>query len=108
VPQDDLFPLEPRWRLAGARAEEIDQALAGIAIVTWRQLTLCPPLVGSGGRLLLSGSYLVSAEEAADFPGIVQQLARRHPSLRARTTGPWPPGSRPGIAQITAGTRGPG
>jgi Gas vesicle synthesis protein GvpL/GvpF len=108
VPQDDLFPLEPHWRLAGARAEEIDQALTEIAIVTWRQLTLCPPLIGSGGRLLLSGSYLVSAEETGDFPGIAAQLTSRHPSLRVRTTGPWPPGSRPGVAQITAGARGPG
>lgn len=108
VPQDDRFPLEPHWRRAGARAAEIDQALTDIAIGTWRQLTACPPLVGSGGRLLLSGSYLVSAAEAADFPRIVQQLTRRHPSLRVRTTGPWPPGSRPGSAQITAGARGPG
>lgn len=108
VPPDDRFPLEPHWRRAGARAAEIDQALTDIAIGTWRQLTPCPPLIGSGGRLLLSGSYLVSAAEAADFPGIVQQLTRQHPSLRARTTGPWPPGSRPGSAQITAGARGPG
>ena len=108
VPQDDLFPLEPHWRRAAARAEEIDQALTGIAIGTWRQLTVCPPLIGSGGRLLLSGSYLVRPQEAADFPGIAAQLTRRHPSLRVRTTGPWPPGSRPGAAQITAGARGPG
>jgi hypothetical protein len=108
VPQDDRFPLEPHWRRAGARAAEIDRALTDIAIGTWRQLTPCPPLIGSGGRLLLSGSYLVSAAEAADFPGIVQRLTRQHPSLRARTTGPWPPGSRPGSAQITAGARGPG
>jgi hypothetical protein len=107
-PQDDRFPLEPHWRLAGARAKEIDQALTDIAIVTWRQLTLCPPLIGSGARLLLSSSYLVSAAEAADFPGIVERLTSRHPSLRVRTTGPWPPGSRPGAAQITAGARGPG
>ena len=107
-PQDDRFPLEPHWRRAGARAAEIDQALTDIAIGTWRQLTVCPPLIGSGGRLLLSSSYLVSAEEAADFPGIVAQLTRRHPSLRVRTTGPWPPGSRPGAAPITSGARGPG
>jgi hypothetical protein len=107
-PQDDRFPLEPHWRQAGARAAEIDQALTDIAIGTWRQLTVCPPLIGSGGRLLLSGSYLVSAEEAADFPGIVEQLTRRHPSLRVRTTGPWPPASRPGAAHITAGAGGPG
>lgn len=103
-----MFPLEPHWRQAGARTEEIDQALTDIAIATWRQLTLCPPLIGSRGRLMLSGSYLVSAEEAADFPGIVQQLTGRHPSLRVSMTGPWPPRSLPEVAQIKAGTRGPG
>jgi hypothetical protein len=106
--QDDRFPLEPYWRRAGACAAEIDQALTDIAIATWRQLTVCPPLIGSGGRLLLSGSYLVSAQEASDFPRIAAQLTRRHPSLRVRTTGPWPPGSRPGAAHIAAGARRPG
>ena len=108
VPWDDMFPLEPHWRQAGARAAEIDQALTGIAIATWRGLTLGPPLIGSRGRLLLSGSYLVSADEAADFPGIVQRLTRRHPSLRVSMTGPWPPRSLPEIAQITADAPGPG
>jgi hypothetical protein len=103
-----MFPLEPHWRRAGARAEEIDRALTDIAIATWRQLTVRPPLIGSRGRLVLSGSYLVSAEEAADFPGIAQQLTGRHPSLRVRITGPWPPCSLPGVARIRAGTRGPG
>jgi hypothetical protein len=103
-----MFPLEPHWRRAGARAEEIDQALTDIAIATWRQLTVCPPLIGTRGRLVLSGSYLVSAEAAADFPAIVQQLTGRHPSLRVRMTGPWPPRPLLEIARIKAGTRGPG
>ena len=108
VPRDDMFPLEPHWRRAGARAAEIDQALTDIAIATWRQLTVRPPLIGSRGRLVLSGSYLVSGETAADFPGTVQQLAGLHPSLRVRLTGPWPSRSRPGMARIKAGTHGPG
>jgi hypothetical protein len=107
-PQDDRFPLESHWRRAGARAAEIDQALTAIATATWRQLTVRPPLIGSRGRLVLSSSYLVSGKTAADFPGIVQQLAGRHPSLRVRLTGPWPSRYRPGKAQITAGARGPG
>jgi len=108
VPWGDMFALEPHWRQAGARAEEIDQELTDIAIATWRQLAPCPPLIGSRGRLVLSGSYLVSPEKATDLPGIVQQLTRRHPPLRVRMTGPWPPCSLPETAQITAGTCGPG
>jgi hypothetical protein len=109
-PRDDTFPLEPHWRAAGARAGEIDRALTDAAIAAWRHPAACPPLIGSGGRLVLSGSYLVSAEGAADFPGIVRQFGGRDVSLQVRMTGPWPPCSLPGIgiAQIRAGTRGPG
>jgi hypothetical protein len=105
APRDDMFPLEPHWQQAGACAEEIDQALADVAIAARRELALCPGLIGSRGRLVLSGSYLVSAEEAADFPGIVQQLTGGHASLRGTVTGPWPPSSFTGHRPLEAQSR---
>jgi Gas vesicle synthesis protein GvpL/GvpF len=104
-PQDDRFPLEPHWRRASARAAEIDQALTDIAIATRRQLAPSPRLIGSRGRPALSGSYLVSAEKAADFPGIVQQLTGGHVSLRVTVTGPWPPSSFTGQRPLEAQSR---
>jgi hypothetical protein len=105
VQRDDVFPLEAHWQQAGACAEEIDQALTDIAIATRRQLAPSPRLIGSRGRPALSGSYLVSAEKAADFPGIVQQLTGGHVSLRVTVTGPWPPSSFTGQRPLEAQSR---
>lgn len=89
--RDDGFALEPYWRQAGACADEIDLALTGIALAARRQPPAGPRLIEGRGRLVLSGSYLVSGNEAAVFPETVQQLTRRHALLQARVAGPWSP-----------------
>src|SRR5882757_11106962 len=67
MPRDDAFPLEAHWQHACGCVEKIHRALTDIAIATRRQLAPGPRLIGSGGRPMLAGSNLVSAEQAADF-----------------------------------------
>ena len=47
--------------------------------------------IAMGGRLLLSGAYLVPAGEVERFKGVVAELDAAHPELTFVCTGPWPP-----------------
>ena len=66
-------------RLAG----ELHAPLAALA----REATRT---VGATQRLLLSGAYLVSKPEVAEFGALVERLQAEHPELGIVCTGPWP------------------
>jgi hypothetical protein len=65
-------------------AEELHAAVAAHA----RDSTRHP---SAGGRLVLSGSYLVPADAVEAFRREVGRLERAHPELALLCTGPWPP-----------------
>jgi hypothetical protein len=51
----------------------------------------------SGGRLVLSGAYLVDPDAIPAFLATVGQLEAKHPHLTFALTGPWPPYSFAGV-----------
>lgn len=89
--QDDEFAYEPRRHQAEACAAQIGQALSDIALAARQYPAPEPSLVGSAGRTVLNGAYLVPAEHAPGFATTVHELTREHPALRAEVSGPWPP-----------------
>jgi Gas vesicle synthesis protein GvpL/GvpF len=89
--QDDVFIHEPRWQQAEARAAQIGQALSDIALAARQYPAPDPPLVGSAGRTVLNGAYLLPAEHVRGFAATVHELTREHAALSAELSGPWPP-----------------
>ena len=53
----------------------------------------------SGGRLVLSGAYLVDPETIPAFREAVDRLESEHPQLTFALTGPWPPYSFAGVGE---------
>ena len=53
----------------------------------------------SGGRLVLSGAYLVDPERIPTFREALEQLESEHPELTFALTGPWPPYSFAAVAE---------
>jgi hypothetical protein len=51
----------------------------------------------SGGRLVLSGAYLVEPEAVPAFRAAVDSLESEHPQFTFALTGPWPPYSFAGV-----------
>jgi hypothetical protein len=88
---DDVFAHEPHWHQAEACAARIGQTLSGIALAARQYPAPDPPLVGSAGRTVLNGTYLLPADHAPGFAATVHELTREHAALRAEVSGPWPP-----------------
>lgn len=72
------------------RAEEVHQALSGLA----RAERLHPPqnreLAGYEGLMVLNGAYLVDSTRNDEFTATVQDIAENSTVLRVELTGPWP------------------
>jgi hypothetical protein len=41
--------------------------------------------------MTLNGAYLIDTARTDDFHALVRDLANRHPEIRVRVDGPWPP-----------------
>lgn len=72
-------------------ADEVHTALARYAEAAQRHAPQDPRLSGEKGSMVLNGAYLVDGQRAGEFADAVNALADRHPAVRLRMTGPWPP-----------------
>jgi hypothetical protein len=88
---DGLPSPEPLWVQAEACAEEIGQALSDVAVATRHRPSPDPRFGADSGWMVLNGAYLLEAERAEEFAGIVASVTAEHSALRADVTGPWPP-----------------
>ena len=86
-----LTARESRQQVAQASAEAVHGALAARAEGAGRHRPQDRRLSGEPGPMLLNGAYLVDARWAAEFADAVTELGQRHPAIRLKLTGPWPP-----------------
>jgi hypothetical protein len=98
-----LLARETGRQAALESAEAVHRALAARAEAAGRHRPQDRRLSGEPGSMLLNGAYLVEARLATGFAAAVTELAERHPTIRLKLTGPWPPYSF-AVLEITAPT----
>jgi hypothetical protein len=73
-----------------AAAEEVHEALAGLAADVRRHRLQDSALTGDPDQMVLNGAYLVPDPAAGEFGALVDAFAD-HRSIRVELTGPWVP-----------------
>jgi hypothetical protein len=86
-----LAARESGQQAALASAEAVHAVLAARAGAAAQHRPQDRRLSGEPGAMLLNGAYLVEARRATEFADVVTGLAQRHPAIRLKLTGPWPP-----------------
>ncbi|WP_432585117.1 GvpL/GvpF family gas vesicle protein [Streptomyces sp. HD1123-B1] len=76
---------------ATERAEEINTALAAMAVATAAHPPQDTALAAYEGWMVLNHSYLVPDSATEDFTASVHALQDRYPDIDLELSGPWPP-----------------
>ncbi|SEG72903.1 Gas vesicle synthesis protein GvpL/GvpF [Thermomonospora echinospora] len=85
----DLRTREQSMRRALSQAEQVDEALATIAVASRRHRPQDPQLSGRQEWMVLNGAYLVDDERGGEFASVAGSL--RTPEIDVELTGPWAP-----------------
>jgi hypothetical protein len=85
-------------RVAAQSAVEVHAALSERAEAARRHAPQDRRLSGEDTEMVLNGAYLVRESDVGEFAALLEALSRRHPPVRLRLTGPWPPYSFAGQA----------
>lgn len=72
-------------------AQEIHDALAGLADAARTLAPQDPRLSGRSEPMIHNGAYLVREEHAGTLRTTVEAVTAQHPGLRVEIQGPWPP-----------------
>jgi hypothetical protein len=77
-------------QMAMADAEAVHAELNGLAVSAHLYPPQSPDLAGQPAPMVLNAAYLVADDGAGEFAAAVDELTRRHRSVRLALTGPWP------------------
>jgi hypothetical protein len=87
--QTTLRSRESARRTAVSRAEEIDAALAAVAVTARRHRVQDPQLSGREESMALNGAYLVDVDRGKEFTALAGALGGN--GIQVELTGPWAP-----------------
>jgi hypothetical protein len=100
--RDQLAAQRNAQRETLARAQIINAELSECAAATRLHPPQAPQLTGSRAPMILNAAYLVDDQRTEDFAAAAQALGERYPDIRLELTGPWPPYSFTGTAEMEA------